>query len=164
MRVSASKLYLTYLLSLVAALLLQLVELPDYLGAARPMWLPLVIGYWALFEPRVSALLGGFFFGLFADVLFNSVLGQHAFGLVLVAYMVGRLRPIFILFPLWQATLALIPVWLGYAFLMFWIDGITHHRGDDWLRWMPVLSTTLFWPLVYAVIDLLRTGGMPDEE
>ncbi|MGH8455565.1 MAG: rod shape-determining protein MreD, partial [Stenotrophobium sp.] len=161
---SARTLNISFLLSLAAALLLQLVELPELLAAARPMWLPLVVAYWSLTEPRASTLLGAFVFGVFSDVLFGSVLGEHALGLVLVAYVVARLRPIFILFPLWQATLALIPAWLVFAFLMFWIDGITRHNGDQWLRWMPVLSTTLFWPLVYAVMELLRTGGTPDEE
>jgi rod shape-determining protein MreD len=161
---SGGKLRLVFLASLTAALILQLMELPDLLAAARPLWLPLIIAYWALTEPRVPVLLGSFCFGLFSDVLFGEVLGQQAFGLVLLAYVVSRLRPIFILFPLWQSTLALVPAWLGYIFLMFWIDGISQHNGDIWLRWMPLLSTTLFWPLVYAVMELLRTRGTQDED
>jgi rod shape-determining protein MreD len=95
-------------------------------------------------------------------VLFGSVLGQHALGFVLVTYLVARLRAFFVLFPLWQATLALIPAWTAYAFLMFWIDGLTQHRGDDWLRWLPVVSTSLFWPLVYTIMELIRQP--PEEE
>lgn len=164
MRTSARTVHLTFLLSFAVALLLQLVELPEIIEAARPMWLPLVVAYWALTEPRAAVLLGAFVFGVFSDVLFGNVLGQNALGLVLVAYVVARLRPIFILFPLWQATLALIPAWLVFAFLMFWIDGVTEHNSDQWLRWIPVLSTTMFWPLVYAIMELLRTGGTPNEE
>ena len=161
---SGGKLRLVFLASLAAALILQLMELPDLLAAARPLWLPLIIAYWALTEPRVPVLLGSFCFGRFSDVLFGEVLGQQAFGLVLLAYVVSRLRPIFILFPLWQSTLALVPAWLGFIFLMFWIDGISQHHGDNWLRWMPLISTTLFWPLAYSVMELLRTQGQSDEE
>lgn len=155
-------LYVGFLLSLLAALVLQLVVLPDWLAAARPLWLPLVLSYWALRETRVSTLLPAFLLGLVADVLFGSVLGQHALGFVVVCYLVERLRPFFVLFPLWQATIALTPAWLIFAFLMFWIDGVTAHRGDPWLRWLPVVSTTLFWPLVYTLLELTRQQSEDD--
>jgi len=47
----------------------------------------------------------------------------------------------------------LLPVWVIYAFLMFWIDGVAKHQADVWLRWVPVASTTMFWPLVYVVLE-----------
>lgn len=153
--ISTRSLYIAYGTSLLMVMLLQLVQLPEFLAGARPMWLPLMLSYWALTEPRVSTLLGGFLLGIAADVLFGTVLGQHAIGLVIVAYLVQRLRSIFVLFPLWQATLALIPAWLLYAFVMFWVDGATLHQADPWLRWLPVFSTTLFWPLVYTVMELM---------
>lgn len=156
---STRSLYSVYGLSLIAALLLQLVVLPDLLGAARPLWLPLIIAYWALVEPRMPILISAFILGLLSDVLFSTALGQHALGLVLMAYVVSRMRPIFILFPLWQATFALAPAWLLYTYLMFWIDATTHHQADLWLRWLPVLSTTLFWPLVFALMERLRDRG-----
>lgn len=161
--ISVRALYITYGLSLLAALLLQLLELPDFAAAARPMWLPLILSYWALTEPRVSVLFGGFVVGLACDVLFGSALGQHALGLVVVAYLVTRLRSIFALFPLWQATLALIPTWLLYTFIMFWIDGATSHQANLWLRWLPVLSTALFWPLIYTIMEILL-GRREEEE
>jgi rod shape-determining protein MreD len=148
--------YAGFLFSLLIALMLQLVVLPDWLAAARPMWIPLLLAYWALRANRLSTLLAGFGVGLACDVAYGSVLGQHALGFVLVGYLVERLRAYFVLFPLWQATLALIPAWLAYTFLMFWIDGVTQHRGDPWLRWLPVVSTTLFWPLVYTLMELIR--------
>jgi rod shape-determining protein MreD len=161
--ISGRTLHSAFILTLVAALLLQLVELPELFSGARPMWLPLIIAYWALTESRTHVLLGAFLLGLCADVCFGTSLGQHELGLVLVAYFVTRMRPIFVLFPLWQATLALIPVWCGYSFLMFWIDGITAHRADDWLRWLPVISTSMFWPLIFAVLEIVR-GGRRDED
>lgn len=139
--------------SLLVALFLQLVALPDMLAAARPLWVPLLLVYWALAEPRVPALLAAFAFGIALDVLYNTVLGQHAAGYVLLVYSMARLRGIFILFPLWQSTLALAPFWAGYCLLMTLIDDLTEHRADLWLRWLPALSTTLFWPLVYTVLD-----------
>lgn len=159
---SARALFLAYSITLLLALLLQLVRLPEALAAARPMWLALFLGYWALTEPRVSALTGAFLTGLCVDILFGAALGQHALALIIVVYLVTRLRHVFILFPLWQATLVLVPVWLLHAFVLFWIDGLTRHQADPWLRWLPVLSTALFWPLVYTLMELLR--GRSEEE
>ncbi|HSW15284.1 MAG TPA: rod shape-determining protein MreD [Solimonas sp.] len=153
--------YVGFVFSLLIALMLQLIMLPEWLAAARPLWIPLMLSYWALREPRLSPLLPAFVAGICCDALFGSVLGQHALGFVLVTYLVARLRAFFVLFPLWQATLALIPAWIAYAFLMFWLDGLTKHRGDAWLRWLPVISTTLFWPLVYTLMELIR---QPPEE
>ncbi len=159
---SLRNVYLGFLLSLVVALILQLIRLPEWLAAARPIWVALFLAYWALREPRISTLFSGFVAGLALDVLFGSALGQHALGMVIVVYLVERLRSIFVLFPLWQATFALIPVWAVYCFLMFWIDGATQHQANPWLRWLPVLSTTLFWPLVFSIMELLRQH--PEDE
>lgn len=152
-----------YLLSLILALLLQAVQLPEFLAGARPMWMPLILSYWALTEPRVSALAGALFMGIALDVMFGSVLGEHALALVLVVAWVTQLRPIFALFPLWQATLALISSWVIYAFVLFWIDGATSHEANPWLRWLPVISTTLFWPLIYAILEIFL-GRRENEE
>ncbi|WP_420464436.1 rod shape-determining protein MreD [Panacagrimonas sp.] len=139
--------------SLTIAFLLQLVALPEAIAAARPLWIPLVLGYWALEEPRVPTLLAAFLSGLMLDVLYNTVLGQHAAGLLLLVYSVIRLRSVFVLFPLWQSTVALAPAWAGYCLLMMLIDNLALHRADPLLRWLPAVSSTLFWPLVHTVLD-----------
>ena len=140
-------------LSLIGALFLQLIALPDAIASTRPLFLPLVVVYWALADPRVPALSGAFVLGLTQDVMLSSVMGQHASGLVLLVYLVARLRGVFILFPLWQASIALAPGWLAYCLLMSWIDRWTGHHADDWSRWLPALTTTVLWPLAYAALD-----------
>ena len=37
----------------------------------------------------------------------------------------------------------------------FWTDGLTGHGYTGWLRWLPVLSGALLWPLVVAAGDTL---------
>ncbi|WP_428309690.1 rod shape-determining protein MreD [Hydrocarboniphaga sp.] len=145
--------HLAFWLSLLVALFLQMIVLPDSVAAVRPLWIPLVLAFWALQDPRLPTLLASFLFGIMLDVLFDSILGQHALGCVLSTYIVIKLRGLFILFPLWQSTVALVPVWVIYAFLMFWIDGVAKHQADAWLRWLPVASSTLFWPLIFVVLD-----------
>lgn len=145
--------HLAFWVSLLIALLLELVAVPDLVSGVRPLWMPLVLAFWALREPRVPVLVAAFVCGVVLDVLFNSVLGQHALATVLIIYGIIKLREVFVLSALWQSTVTLIPVWVVYGFLMFWIDGVTKHNSDPWLRWSPIASTTLFWPVVYLVLD-----------
>ncbi len=144
--------HLGFVLSLLLALLLQLIALPDWLAGLRPHWLPMVLSYWALCEARVPSLLGAFAAGLAADVVFGTVLGQHALALVVVTYLISRLRGVFVLFEVWQAMLVLLPVWGLYTFLLFWIDGLTDRQASQNLRWMPIIPTTLLWPMVYGLM------------
>ena len=158
-RPSPQAVWAAFLLSLLAGLMLQLVELPDSLSAARPLWMPMILADWALREPQLPSLVPAFLIGLMLDVLYAAPFGQHALGLVAILYIVVRLRSFFIMFPLWQATLALIPGWALYCFLMFWIDGATHHQPEIWLRWLPAISTSLFWPLLWSLMELVRQPG-----
>lgn len=144
-------------LGLLVAITLQLVALPDWMRHARPYWIPLMLSYWALSEPRAASLLGAFLAGLAVDVAFGAPLGQHALACVIVVYLIHRLRPIFVLFETWQAALALVPIWALHAFLLFWVDGVTGHTADPWLRWPPVISTALVWPPLHLLMHgLLR--------
>ena len=150
----------SFWLSLVVAVLLQLTALPDAIAAARPLWVPMVLVYWTLAEENVPTLFAAFVVGIALDVLYNTALGQHASGLVLLTYAMTRLASVFILFPLWQSTIALIPAWAGYCFLMTVIDHLTHHVGDPWLRWTPAVTSVLAWPLVHwALSSRSRRSG-----
>jgi len=115
-----------------------------------------VLVYWAMTIPEPRGLLTAWLTGLCLDVLLGSVLGQHALGLTLVVFVTLLMRGWLTLFPVWQEAAALTLVWLIYAVLMFWIDGATSHGADPWLRWLPVLTTSLFWPLVLAVLNRAR--------
>ncbi len=144
--------HFTFWLSLYIGLVLQLVELPDALNLARPLWLPLILGHWALSEPRVPSLLGGLVVGLMLDAVLNTPLGQHALGFTAIVFIIQWLRSIFGLLPTLQAMLVLIPIWVLFVAIMFLMDGIHHHASNQWMRWTPVLSTTMFWPLVHAIL------------
>ena len=61
--------------SVVLALLLGLVPLPDGLQPLRPYWLGLVVAYWVLEDNERLGLGFAFSMGLIADLAFGSILG-----------------------------------------------------------------------------------------
>jgi rod shape-determining protein MreD len=148
---------LVFVLSLLLALLLQSIALPDVLTPFRPMLPALTLAYWAVYAPDMPVMVMAWLLGLCCDVLYGAPLGQYALGLVTVAFAARSLSGTLLAFPLWQATLALTPVWALYVFLMFWIDGLTHHPADPLRRWMPLLTTSLLWPLAAGLLGGIRS-------
>jgi rod shape-determining protein MreD len=153
--------FVGFFFMLLIAMILQLVQLPDLIAPARPLWVPMLLAFWTYMAPARVSLLLAWIAGLALDVLFNTGLGQHALGLVVTVYAVARMRKLLIVLPFWQTTLALIPVWVLYALLMFWIDGTRAQAADLWIRWLPVVSTTLLWPLFFPLLNRL---GKPSRE
>lgn len=146
-----------WLTAVLVALLLQLLALPDLLAGARPFCVLLVLSCWAYLRPGTTMLVVSFVAGLALDISFGTVLGQHALANVLVIYLAQRLRSFFALLDTWQVMLLLAPLWTLYAFMLFWLDGLTDRSADPLLRWLPILSTTLLWPVVLALMaGLLR--------
>ena len=145
-----------FILSLLAALCLQFMPLSAAISAARPLWLAMVLGYWALYGPNVSVIGAAALLGLASDTLHNTPLGQHVLGLTLIAYTMIRLRAVLGLYPVWQVTLLLLPGWGLYTLLMFLLDGMAKNPSDALGRFLPALTTMLFWPVVSVTLDALR--------
>jgi rod shape-determining protein MreD len=145
-----------FILSLMLALVLQTLELPEAAAPFRPLWLPLTLAYWALHAPALPVSLAAWLLGICCDVLYDAPLGQYALGLVTTVYVTQKLRSTLAVLPLWQSTLVMVPVWTLYTFLMFWIDGLTRHSAAPLGRWVPVLTTSLLWPFASSVLTGLR--------
>lgn len=153
--------YLMLIPALILALVLQAVALPPLLSAMRPSWVALILGYWAYRSSGVGLLLPSAAAGLCLDVMFNTALGTHVVALTVVVYATLKLRGYLYLSPLWQTTLILAPIWLLYSFILFWADGATLHAASPLARWLPVISTTLLWPMMFLILQLLRPITQP---
>lgn len=145
-----------FLLSMLVALWLQFLPLPAALALVWPMWLALILGYWALYGPNVSVISAAILLGLAADTLHNTPLGQHVVGLTLLVYTIIRLRTTLGLYPIWQGTLLLMPIWALYALLMLVLDGMARHPSESLGRFLSAATSVLCWPLVVATLDALR--------
>lgn len=149
-----------FVVSLLIALGLQFLPLSEGLSMARPMWLVMVIGYWALYGPNVAVISAALLMGLCCDTLYNTPMGQHVVGFTLLAYTLIRLRSVLGLYAVWQVTLLLMPVWALYAVLMFLFDGMAKHPSEALGRFLPVAITGLCWPPVMLTLDALRGKRM----
>lgn len=140
-------------LTVIAALIFAIVPLPRAIESARPHLLLLLVIYWALSAPRIAGLTFAWLCGLALDLLQGTLLGQHAAAFLLVAFLTHKNQLRIRVFPIYHQTLTVFMLLALYEFLLFWIDGIIGQAVTTWLRWLPVITSTLLWPVVVAVLD-----------
>jgi rod shape-determining protein MreD len=145
----------TVLLGLIFAIL----PLPGDLDIGRPHLLLLFVIYWALSAPRVAGLMFAWFCGLGLDLLQGPLLGQHAAAFLLVAFLTHKFQLRMRIFPIYHQTLTVFMLLALYEFLLFWIDGIIGQAVTTWMRWIPVLTSTLLWPFVVGILDTWNRRG-----
>jgi rod shape-determining protein MreD len=141
--------------TLFIALTLTVIQLPVWLGPARPAWAVLAVVYWHLRWPHRYGFLVSWCVGLLLDALTGTALGEHALALILVSFCTLKAARYVYAAPAWLQALALIPLLLLYEFILFWIDGITGHSVAPLWRWLPALTSVVFWLPVSGILDTL---------
>ena len=139
-------------ITLLFAILLMLVPLPDTLRYARPEWVAITLIYWAMALPQRVSIGVAWFTGLVMDVVTGGILGIHAFAYALVIYLVGRLHLQIRQYPLWQQAFTI----LSLVSLVHFIVMLSAPISFSWNHWLTVLTSTLVWPFVYAVLRKIR--------
>ena len=141
-------------LSLVLMLALAAVPLPDAVAPLRPDWVAVVLLYWSLMAPRHFSLLTAFWMGIALDTLSGALLGQNALALLVVVYLAEKFHLRLRVFPLSQLAITVLLLLGLYEFILFWIDGMAGRSVPLVERWVPPLTGTLVWVLLYMMFDL----------
>ncbi len=139
--------------SIIVAMLLTIMPLPDAAAAFRPDWIALVLIYWSMMLPRNYSVGIAWGIGLLLDVAHGTLLGQHALALVAVVYLTSRFHLLMRVFPMSQLTLTVLVLLTVYQFLLFWINGVAGVDVSAASYWGPVVSGTLLWPVVAIVLS-----------
>lgn len=139
---------------LMLGLWASLLALPEMLAAVRPAFAALAVAYLVGVTRSPWMLAVAWLQGLCMDVLLAAPLGQHALAFTLLCFGLLRLGGLLRALPLWQAGLLALPLWLGFGFVLFWIDGSSQHAADPASRLFSTLSTALCWPLVEQLARL----------
>ena len=79
--------YLVIYLSLILALVLMILPLPDWVQIYRPNWVALVLIYWSMALPKRVGLWFAFFTGIILDTSQGTLLGQHTLALVVIIFI-----------------------------------------------------------------------------
>jgi len=144
------------LASVLLALLLAVYPLPGVGPWMRPEFVVLLAIYWVMVLPQAAGPGLIWLVGLFQDVVEGAVLGQHAFALVVIAYICQlsyqRLRN----YALWQQA-GLVFVLVGiHQLLGNWVYSLSGGTSKSLLFLLPAFTSALCWPLLVVGMNRLR--------
>lgn len=142
--------------TLLLAMLLTVMPLPDWLRPYRPEWITVVLIYWCLALPiRVNVGIA-WIMGLLVDVLTGSLLGQHALSTAIVAFIAVKLHKQIRVYPLWQQALSVFTLVALGQLIVVWIKGIVGDSPGSWDYWAPSLTSALIWPWIFVLLRDVR--------
>lgn len=144
------------LISLLVALLFSLAPMPAVLQPFRPFWLALVLCYWLLEAPELVGLGTAFVAGLAADLIFGSLIGEHAMRLTIFSFIILRFRARLRFFPLIQQAAAVLVLLLNDRVVSLMIRGVTGEAWPPGSFWIAPFVGAALWPWLFLLLDDLR--------
>lgn len=142
--------------SLLLAILLELLPLPDLLQPLRPYWPALVLAYWMLELPERVGPGFAFILGLLGDLAYGSLLGEQALRLVVLAFIIERFRARLRFFPMSQQALSIGALLLNDQIIVSVIQTVAGMPLRPWSVWLGPLVGLMLWPPLCLVLDLAR--------
>ena len=142
--------------SFVVALLVTGLPMPESVALWRPAWVALVLIYWCVAVPGQVGVGVGWTAGLLLDVMSGTLLGQHALGLSIVAFIANRIHRRVRVLPLWRQAVTLFGLVIFYQALILWSNGIRGIPVAAPAYWTSPFVSMLLWPWVFVVLRAVR--------
>lgn len=146
------------ILTVVAAILLSLLPLPEVLAPFKPYWVAMVVIYWSLETHDMIGMGLAFLTGLVLDILTGSLMGMHALSLVVIVFLVERFRSRLRFFPPWQQALSVLALLVNDRIILIWITILLGEPMPTWKYWLAPLVGMALWPWVFLFLDRIRAG------
>lgn len=143
--------YVIYL-TIIIGYLLTLMPLPEWAQSFRPQWVALILIYWCMALPERIGVGVGFMAGLLLDVLTGTLLGQHALGLSVVAYLTIKLHLRVRVMPLRQQVFTIFILLLVERLLALWSTGAAGYPTPSLWYWATPVVGMLLWPWIYILL------------
>lgn len=142
--------------SFIAALMLTVMPLPVWAQPYRPEWVTLVLIYWCIALPHRIGVGIGWGVGLLLDVARDTLLGQHALSLALVAYVALKLHRRIRVAPVWQQAISVLVLVATEQMISLWVKGIIGQSPWSVNYWLPSFVSMLIWPLMFGILRGVR--------
>jgi rod shape-determining protein MreD len=138
--------------SVLVALIVQVVPLPDWLSVVRPSFVGLVIIYWGIFAPHAGGIFAPWLAGLALDVFKGDVLAQNALAMALVAYITMTLHQRLRNQTLVQQSLFVFAVLTLNEAVVWGIEGFSGQSVSSAWRWIQPMIGAMLWPFIAMLV------------
>lgn len=152
--------YLVIHASLLVALILMILPLPDWAQMYRPNWMALVLIYWSMALPRRVGLWFAFFSGILLDTSLGTLLGQHSLALVVVVYFNMNFYQRIRVLALAQQAIYVFALLLINQVVVAWVEGIMGRSTPLPAYFGAALVGMLIWPWVFVILRDIRRKWM----
>jgi len=139
-------------LTVVIAMVLMILPLPESIRLFRPEFVLLVLMYWVMALPRKVSVGYAWIVGILVDIMMGSYLGVTAFSYALVIYLTARFHLQLRQFPVWQQALII----LSLVLIVHIVAVLVSPQIVNWYLWLPAISSMIVWPLNYALLRSVR--------
>ena len=148
--------YLVIYASLVVALILMILPLPDWAQLYRPNWVALVLIYWSMALPKRVGLWFAFFCGIVLDTSLGTLLGQHAMGLVIIIFLNMNFHQRIRVLALAQQAIYVFALLLINHAVIAWVEGMMGRQTPLLAFFGAPLVGMLIWPWVFVILRDIR--------
>ena len=153
--------YTVIYLSLLVALILMILPLPDSVQIYRPNWVALALIYWSMALPKRVGLWFAFFMGIILDTSQGTLLGQHTLGLLVIIFLnMNFYQRIRVLVLAQQAVYVFLLLLIDQV-LVAWVEGILGRPTPLLAYFGAPFVGMLIWPWVFVVLrDIRRKAAL----
>lgn len=153
--------YLVIYLSLLAALVLMILPLPDWAQIYRPNWMALALIYWSMALPKRVGLWFAFFGGIILDTSLGTLLGQHTLALVLIIAINMNFYQRIRVLALAQQAIYVFVLLLINQVVVAWVEGFLGRSTPLLAFFGAPFVGMLIWPWVFVVLrDIRRKAAL----
>lgn len=152
--------YLVIHLSLVVALILMILPLPDWAQMYRPNWMALMLIYWSMALPKRVGLWFAFFSGIVLDTSLGTLLGQHTLALVVVVFFNLNFYQRIRVLALPQQAIYVFFLLLINQVVVAWVEGILGRPTPMLAYFGAPFIGMLIWPWVFVILRDIRRKAL----
>ena len=152
--------HLVIYLSLLLALLLMILPLPDWVQVYRPNWVALALIYWSMALPKRVGLWFAFLTGIVVDVSQGTLFGQHTLALVVIIFINMNFYQRIRVLNLPQQAIYVFALLLINQVLVAWVEGIMGRPTPLMSFFGAPLVGMLIWPWIFIVLRDVRRKAM----
>jgi len=139
-------------ISMLIAIILALLPMPDWTIWLRPAWVLMILIYWSMTVPYRVGVGIAWIMGIIVDLLNGTLLGEHALAFTVVIYFVSRMYMRFRMYPLLQQGISVLFFTLIYQFILYCVQGFIGELPRSHLYWLSSVTSMLLWPWLFILM------------
>ena len=148
--------WMAIIISLLIALILAMLPMPELAAWFRPAWVLLLLIYWSMTVPNRVGVGTAWMTGLIFDLINGSLLGEHALAFTVVIYFVSRMHLRLCMYPLLQQGFSILVFVFLYQFILYCLQGFVGELPVSHLYWLSSVTSMFIWPWLFVLMRDVR--------